>query len=314
MGWGARKVAIRTTEPSRRKSGSIQRSVEYVDAATVVRRAWTLLTPTVFVVALLWRLSIFLPQPQIAGSDARLYFRATTAWVDGGDPWLAEDDYGVSFAAPPPVLLLDVPLLPFGEDAVVVFWWVAGIGAMALAVRRYRLPFWWLLFPPFIEGLLPGSPDLALLGLVLLGAGAVSVAAKPYAAPGLLAEGRWRAVAAGVALLGLSFFVLPWGSYLARAPQMVSTLGDQAHTAPLPIVAWVVVLAATVSLGRRGLSVVVPALLPSAQAHYSIFSIDTVRTSRLLAIGFALPGGPPIAVVALAGAKLYQRWVGSRRH
>ncbi len=271
-----------------------------VDLRLVLERTWAWLPPVIFIAAFVWRASFFVAHPYALGGDGVLYYRATEAWVAGGDPWAAADDYGVRYAAPPPALLLSLPLLPLGEHGATIFWWVTGIASMVFAVRRYRLELWWLLFPPFIEGLGPASPDLALLGMVLVGGGALSAATKPYAAPAMLAEGRWRAVLLGGCLVALTLLVLPWAPYLEGWSEISQTLARQSNTGGLPPWAWIVAAVATASLGRRGLAIAVPVLLPGAQPHYAVFSVAAIRTSRWLMLGFALPGALPLAVVALA--------------
>jgi hypothetical protein len=152
---------------------------------------------------MLVRFIYILNHPASSSDDARLYFRATQEWLAGGDPRTVRSDAGFLFAAPPPCLLLSsLPLLPFGENVAALFWPVAGLAAAVLAIRHYRPPRWWIMWPPYTGSIWPGSPDLALLGLTLAGAGAISGMTKVYSLPGMLGEGRWRAVLAA-ALLGL---------------------------------------------------------------------------------------------------------------
>jgi hypothetical protein len=82
--------------------------------------------------------------------DAHIYFRATEAWLGGADPWRGTY-LDIPFAAAPPSLLLNVPLLPFGEGFAVAFWPIANALAIVLLLRRLRLPLWWILFQPILE-------------------------------------------------------------------------------------------------------------------------------------------------------------------
>jgi hypothetical protein len=176
---------------------------------------------------------------------------------------------------------------------------------MLLAIRRFNLPVWWLLFPPFIEAWLPGSPDPALLGLALLGGGAVAALTKPYTIPALLADHRWRAVLIA-ALVGLALAAfLPWGHFFAHP--VTATLSGQARGGlsvwgNLP--AMTLTAVALVVLRRQGMAMAVPALAPATQLHYGLFSLSAAAESRLLAIGLSVPiaGAAAVSVIVAAAA------------
>ena len=92
--------------------------------------------------------------------DAHVYYRATEAWVNGANPWVVSHrDIGFGGT---PTLLLNLPLLPFGESSAVAFWVVVNTVAIGLLIRQLRLPIWFLALQPILEGWLAGSPDLAL--------------------------------------------------------------------------------------------------------------------------------------------------------
>ncbi|MEP7340720.1 MAG: hypothetical protein ABI977_23520, partial [Acidobacteriota bacterium] len=73
--------------------------------------------------------SSYANNPELLFGDTRIYFRATEAWLAGGNPWLVANG-GTYFAAPPPALLLTLPLVPFGEDAAVVMLAMANVIAI----------------------------------------------------------------------------------------------------------------------------------------------------------------------------------------
>jgi hypothetical protein len=244
-------------------------------------------------------------------SDTELYWQATATWVAGGDPWSVTRN-GITFLGWPPTLLLNLPLLPFGERAAMV-WPIAGLAGMVYAIRHYRLPMWWLLFPSFVEGWLSGSPDYALLALLILGGGAVAVATKPYAIPAIIAQGRWHAVAVGLALVAASVLILPWGQYFARRSAIEGTLVATSHN----VSAWGdpalmgLTAIALASLGwRRALFLAVPGLWPGAQPHYAIFSIGEAARSKWLAfvLGLPFPSSAALGIIVYAVArKVWQR-------
>lgn len=133
--------------------------------------------------------------------DSQLYFRATAAWLNGEDPWATKTPSGIPFAGPPTALLLNLPLIPFGVGVAAPFWAVAGLAGWLVTVRRLHLGPLWILFLPFLEGWFAGSPDPALMGLVVVGGGAIAAAAKPYSVPAMIADRTLPRVAA---LLGHS--------------------------------------------------------------------------------------------------------------
>jgi len=246
---------------------------------------------------------LFLVHPDWLFGDARLYYQATATWVAGGDPW-AVSRGGIAFAGIPPTLLLNLPFLPFGEDAAWIFWPVAGMVGMAVALRRLRLPLWWLAWPPFMEGWFPGSPDMALFALAILGGGAVVAVTKPYSVPWMLGDGRWRALTIGAIIAVVTIPILPWGMFIADLPAIATTLSDQARH----LSAWgtpilmVPTVAALLWLRRPGLSLVTPGLWPSSQLHYAAFSLETAARTPILALGLAIPipGVAPLSIVAYA--------------
>lgn len=272
----------------------------------VADRVARMSVPILFGAALLGKLRWFLDHPETLFGDARLYFRATQAWLAGGDPWSAHDDFGVLFAAPPPALLLSLPIQPFGETAAVAFWVIAGMLGMAAAIRHYNLPWWWIAFPPFIEGLLPASPDPALLGALVLGGGAVAAYVKWYAIPAMMGEGRWRALVIAAALGVVSVPFLPWGEFLSRF-SAIQAVYDQQTPDALPWTMTVLLAVAVISLGRVGLLLATPALWPTPQPHYGIFSLAIIGRSRLLAAAFAIPGAAPWGILLYASIAAARR-------
>lgn len=266
---------------------------------------------TVFVLHCVWILPAIV-QSESWFSDARLYFRATTAWLDGGNPW-ATSIHGLSFAGPPPTLLLNLPLIPFGEDVAWAFWPAAGILGIVSVLRRLRLPLWWILFPPIMEGWFAGSPDYALAGLALSGLAWIPALTKPYSTPAILAERGWRPVLIAGMLLVLTFAFLPWALFVESLPLVAATLTRYTHH----LSAWgnpfgmVLVSGSLLILGRRlGLGLAVPALWPNAQLHYAVFSMYAASRSPVLAIGLSLPiqGAAPASIIVFAGWTVIARY------
>jgi hypothetical protein len=242
-------------------------------------------------------------------SDGELYWRATDAWIRGANPWQVEVE-GIRFAGIPPTLLANVPLMPFGAEVARPFWACAGLAAWFIVLWRLRLPIWWFPFSPFVEAWLAGSPDITLLCLIVLGWGAVAAAIKPYSIPGMLAAGRWRAVALGLALVIATVPVLQWANFLKDAAEIRATLEAQAlHLSSWGNWPWWVLSAvALVSLGPRlALGLSIPVLAPAAQLHYALFSVEPVRRSTWFGLVLTIPGAAPVGVV------LFAAWIWATR-
>jgi hypothetical protein len=262
------------------------------DSPTLARILWRATFGTALTLSILWIADFYVwGDSGHLFVDAHVYFRATAAWVDGSNPWTTTF-HDVPFAGIPPTLLLNVPFLPFGEDAAVAMWVVANTAAVAYIIRRLGLPLWVLLLQPVIEGWFAASPDLTLAGLMLLGGGWLAALTKPYAAPALLAERRWRQLAIAMAVLIASLPFLPWiefygsrdiiaGSFERFAGYPVSAAGSSVLIALVAI--------SLVSLGwRRGWSLLTPGLL-AQQPHYNLFFLQTIVRSRILAFAITLP-------------------------
>lgn len=243
--------------------------------------------------------------------DAHVYYRATEAWLSGANPWLTEW-YGVPYSAPPPALLLNLPLMPFGETFAVAFWVTANSISVGVLLRRFRLPLWWALFHPIFEGYLAASPDITLAALVIIGGGSLAALMKPYSIPAMLAANRWRAVllAAGTGLVSVP--LLPWATFLNSRDLIGAAFRDYA----VPVSAFgsvglmLVTAIALLSLGRvPGLALTTPGLL-AQQPHYNVFSLQTIARSRILTWTLGLP----VEHMAAFGVVAYAVADGYRRH
>ncbi len=241
------------------------------------------------------------------GFDARLYATAARTLLQGGNPWAASLQ-GVVFAAPPPTL---VPFLPFAylpDPVTVGFWSLATIAAEAWAVRRLRLPWWWLLFTPFVDAAWVGNPDGLVVALLLTGSrvGSVLAAAlKIYAVVPLLGERRWGYLALVGAALLLSAPFLPWTLYFTELPSISRSLASQVADGGLS--AWgnpfmlSLSLLALVSLGpRRAGWLAVPVLWPYTQLHYSALAFPALNPFLGSVFNAPIPGAAACGVIAYA--------------
>ena len=239
----------------------------------------------------------------VVGVDAEVYLDAARRVLSGGDPWAATPG-SFSFAGPPPTLLFYLPLALLPDQVGVAVVVLAGAAAAVWSVRALALPPWWLLFPPLFEGVLVGNPDPIVLALLLTSGrvAGVAVGLKVYAAIPLLLQRRWAPLAVGVAVVALSAPL--WPPFLAQLPAIRTTLDEQSAgysawgTWLMPVV-----IVALWSLRRLGASwLVVPAVWPDTQIHYSAMSLPAIHRFPIAAaiIGMASPFSAPIAILVMA--------------
>ena len=258
------------------------------------------LVPYVFAITTGYRVLVYLvvSHEQI-GFDARLYTAATRAWLQNQDPWNVSI-LGVHFGAPPPTLLAFVPFVVLPDLAITLIWVVGSFVLAALALRSLRMPAWWLIFWPIVDGSMVGNPDVAILSLLVIGGGRLAALApilKIYALAPLIGERRLRTIALSIAILVVSAPILPWGLWLSQLPTISERLVNVSATTSvygnLPLM--IAGAAGLLLLGlRRAGWLAVPVLWPSTQPHYLAMSIPAM--SPWLAVAWSFPH--PLIVVS----------------
>jgi hypothetical protein len=251
------------------------------------------------------------------GIDARIYRLAAAAAVAGQDPWATTDLF--RFAGTPPSLVMFLPAVLLPEPVTVVVY----AGAFALTgvwiLRRLHLPLWWLLFPPLSESISTVNQNVLVLAF-MLASGAVAgiaVVCTTYAVVPLLLQRRWLAVALGLAASAL---LLPlWIKFFEQRDEIGRLLADQSDGGLSAWGAWWLFVPAALALidlrGHGASWLVIPALWPATQLHYSVLALPVARRSPLLAflLCFANPLLPPFAVLLeWARVRLLPRVVSSR--
>jgi len=257
------------------------------------------------------------------GLDARIYYRGAAAWVHGGDPWSAAARMAgghYHFAGTPSTVELLAPFTLIPETAFVLFAILASLIAAIFVLWKLRLSGSWLLFPPIAQALISGNPQLVVVALLLAASPLLQSVApmlKIYGVVPLAVEMRWKAVAAVVVLLIISFAVAPglWLDYFSRFSAISERLdaeaagGFSAWGLPPSAIALVAgALLVLFFLHRKAAAwLAVPALWPASQLHYSAFALPVI--SPFMAFVLAIPqhGIPALVVVGLAGWRLAQR-------
>ena len=154
------------------------------------------------------RLTVIWPDRAI---DMRLYLRGTSEWLTGGDPWSVH--FGtMHFAAAPPSLLPMVPFALMPEAVAVPLLTVLAVVASFWTLRKLGLPWWWMAWPPLVDNLWNGNPQIFLVPLLLGSAAWLAPIVKAYAVVPLIIQLRVRTLAI-TAVIGLvTFPLLPWAT------------------------------------------------------------------------------------------------------
>lgn len=262
--------------------------------------------------------------PGSLGIDARLYHRAAVEAVRHGDAWSVTAGNDLHFAGPPTTLLPYLPFVGVPEDLFVVGHVIACAIAAVLVLRRLRLPPWWLAFPPLLEGVWVANLNIIVLGLLLLSspaAGAFAAVLKIYAALTLALLFRLKALITLTVLIAITYPLLPWETFISENAQIRQLLADQAFGGRQTLLVapvWILVAASLVYLGReRSAWLVVPALWPATQLHYSVFALPVMHPILAVAMSVPYPGMAGVGVIAfvayeLAKSKRFQSWNANR--
>jgi hypothetical protein len=275
------------------------------------RRGWDLLLVLAFVPRAEYWAIIVLIYPIGLGSHANNYTDAAAAWLAGADPWLVGPPSAV-FAGPPPMLLPFVPFVPLPIDVTRILWFVVDLALAAWAIRRLKLPAYWLAFPPLFSAIILGHIEVLILAGIVVGGAFSGLAAvvKPYALLPLIAERRWTALAVAAVVIAVTFPFLPWPQFFQEFQAISANLarqdtGDSVFGQPLLMV---VAAGALLAVGPRyALWLAVPVLWPHAQPIYKTMTIPVL--APVVAVFWALPfaGASLVGLLVFAGLVLVSR-------
>lgn len=244
------------------------------------------------------------------GSDARLYIAAARLWLSGSDPWTATSD-GVRFAAPPPSLLPYAPFAWMPPDLFAPLMIIADVAAIVWLVRRLGLPWYFVLFPPFVEGAIPGSIEPLMVVCLVAGypvTEALAACMKVYALVPLALRLRGRSLVLFGAVMLATALLLPWRQFAADWPTVSALLANQARLGASDVLVLVpFAIVALIALGReRSAWLAVPTLWPRTQLHYAVIALPAM--TPLIAVAAAMPiSGAMQAGVIVAAVALHRR-------
>lgn len=236
------------------------------------------------------------------GFDGRLYLKATRAWLNGADPWVFIESQ--RFAAPPPTLVPLAPLAILPEDLGVALLVVIAVAGVIATIRLLHLPWWWILFPPFLDGAWNGNPQTLLVPLILVGAGPLAAFLKIYALVPMVLTMRWRAVLGTAVALAVTAPFLPWPSYISRFGELSAALNTQSDgglsATAIPILVPIAAVALLFAGRERAAWLAVPATWPATQWYYSTLALPALTPLAAAAMAVPIPGMVVVAALIVA--------------
>lgn len=236
-------------------------------------------------------------------SDSTLYLRGTAAWLRGDDPWSIHMST-LYYAAAPPSLIPMVPFAILPEAAGLAILTVLAIAASFWTLRRLGLPWWWITWPPLVDNLWNGNPQLFLVPLLLGSAAWLAPIVKAYAIVPLIIQLRLKAILA-TAVVGIATIpFLPWGQFLSRLSETSTLLSEQSQGGMsawfFPVLVPFAVIA-LFSMGRERASWwAIPALWPSTQWYYSLMAMPAITPITAAILAAPVQGGPAVAAIVAA--------------
>ncbi len=261
-----------------------------------------------FVTLSLMRLQTLMPNEIFP--DSRLYLRGTSAWLHGEDPWAVHMGT-LHFAAAPPSLLPMVPFALLPENVAV---WVLAILALVASfwtLRKLNLPMWWILWPPLVDNLWNGNPQLFLVPLLLGPAAWLAPIVKAYAVVPLVIQFRVRTIAATVLVGLVTLPLLPWRDFITHLSTTASVLSEQSQGGMsawfFPVLVPFAAVALVVMGRQRASWWFVPALWPATQWYYSLMALPALTPLTAAILAAPVQGGAAVAAVAAAAEVWYLR-------
>ena len=259
------------------------------------------------------------------GFDAVIYYRGSAAWLAGHDPWSAFASNPGSgseapqyFAGTPTTVLAFAPFTILPEQVFAALMVAASAMAAVAIVRTLRLAWWWLLFPPLVDGVISANPDIVMLALLVTRwplAQALGAMIKVYAVIPLLGERRYAWIVLFLAATAATVVLWPslWSTYAQEFGAISARLAQesdhgvwQASPILLGVVALAVVTLAVLDRRTAGW-LAVPALWPAIEFHYATLALPVVTPWLAFVLAVPQPGIPAVAVVVVSIAAVVSR-------
>ena len=236
-------------------------------------------------------------------SDSTLYLRGTAAWLRGEDPWSVHMTT-LYYAAAPTSLLPMAPFALLPEPVGLAVLFVLALAASFWTLRRLGLPWWWITWPPLVDNLWNGNPQLFLVPLLLGPVAWLAPIVKAYAVVPLIIQLRLRTLLITAAIGVLTLPLLPWGLFLSRLSETSTLLSEQSQGGMsawfFPVLVPFAAIA-LIAMGRERASWwAIPALWPSTQWYYSLMAMPALTPLTAAILAAPVQGGPAVAAIVAA--------------
>ena len=236
-------------------------------------------------------------------SDSTLYLRGVSAWLRGENPWLVHMTT-LYFAAAPPSLLPMVPFALLPEPVGLAVLFVLAVAASFWTLRRLGLPWWWITWPPLVDNLWNGNPQLFIVPLLLGAVAWFAPIVKAYAIVPLIIQLRLRAVLVSAFLVLITAPLLPWGQFLDRWSEISRLLSEQSQGGMsawfFPVLVPFAAIALVVMGRERASWWAIPALWPSTQWYYTLMAMPALTPLTAAVLAAPVQGGPAVAAIIAA--------------
>jgi hypothetical protein len=188
---------------------------------------------------------------------------------------------------------------------------VLAVVASFWMLRKLGLPWWWITFPPLVDNLWNGNPQLFLIPLLLGPAAWLAPIVKAYAVVPLVIQFRVRTLAI-TALVGLiTLPILPWATFIGHLSTTTAVLSEQSQGGMsawiFPVLVPFAVIALFVMGRQRASWWFVPALWPSTQWYYSLMAMPALTPITAAILAAPVQGGPAVAAIVAAIEVWYLR-------
>ena len=178
------------------------------------------------------------------------------------------------------------------------------VAASVWTLRRLGLPWWWITWPPLVDNLWNGNPQLFLVPLLIGGAAWLAPIVKAYAIVPLIIQLRFRAVLITAAIVLVTAPFLPWGLWSVgcrrrrrccrnsrRAGCRRGSFRCSCRSRSIALIA----------MGRQRASWwFIPALWPSTQWYYSLMAMPALTPLTAAILAAPVQGGPAVAAIVAA--------------
>jgi hypothetical protein len=282
-------------------SSVLRSNIRWHRLATVGLAAW-------FVTLSLMRLQTLLPNEIFP--DSRLYLRGTAAWLRGEDPWSVHMGT-LHYAAAPPSLLPMVPFTVLPEEIAVWILAILAVIASFWTLRKLGLPMWWILWPPLVDNLWNGNPQVFLIPLLLGPAAWLAPIVKAYAVVPLVIQFRVRTIALTCIVGLVTLPLLPWRDFITHLSTTTTLLSEQSQGGMsawfFPVLVPFAVVALFVMGRQRASWWFVPALWPATQWYYSLMAMPVLTPLTAAILAAPVQGGPAVAAIVAAAEVWYLR-------